>query len=84
MRKINLGPTFKGGISTLGLILFIVFVIAFIANLISDELIGAFICLLISVVGFLLFLSIRGVEINFENKKIRSYLNLIIFKEGEW
>lgn len=70
--------TFQGFISTFGLILTIAGIIAlFTVNYLILPIIA-------TLIGFLLFLSIRGVMIDNKSKRIKAFLDILIFRIGNW
>ena len=70
--------TFQGFISTFGLISTIAGIITlFIVNYLILSIIA-------TLIGFLLFLSIRGVMIDNKSMRIKAFLDLLIFKIGNW
>ena len=70
--------TFQGLISTCGLILTLIGIITlFIANYFILSLIA-------TLIGMLLFLSIRGVIIDNKSMRIKAFLDILIFKIGTW
>jgi len=84
--KHSQGATFKGYLSTLGFILIIAGGGIFYKAYVSDFffLLSIAISSLLIVIGFILFLSIRGVLIDYYNRKIKSYVDCFIFKIGSW
>jgi hypothetical protein len=76
--KISHKITFQGFISTFGLILTITGIITlFAASYIILSILALFI-------GLVLFLSIRGVMIDYKSMRIKAFLDILIFKIGNW
>lgn len=83
--KIKHGVTFKGSVSTGGIFLSIFALIITTLPLTKENvpLFVSYIGIGLLIIGILLFLSIRGVWIDVENNKIKSYL--FLFKRiGNW
>jgi hypothetical protein len=76
--KISHKITFQGFISTCGLILTIIGIITlFLANYFIFSIIA-------SLIGLVLFLSIRGVMIDYKSMRVKAFLDILIFKIGNW
>jgi hypothetical protein len=85
--KISQGLTFKGIISTIGMIVLIAGLIITIYGIkISSgfSFIIAVIGIVFLISGFVLFISIRGVLIDVNNMLIKPYLEIFISKLGNW
>lgn len=83
--KISQGPTFKGFISTFGLILLVLGIIVAIFGIFVDvTLAPAAIGLTFMFVGTILLLSIRGVLIDHDQKRIKPYFDIFFAKIGSW
>ena len=85
MEKISKGLSFKGLISTIGLVLFIIGLAITIPEIISNR--SFIVCafgIMVTIIGFLLFISIRGVLIDHDKQRIKPYIDLILFKIGTW
>ena len=76
--KISHGITFQGLISTSGLIICITAIIAIVLGKLLFLAIPAWIF------GVVLFLSIRGVLIDCESMRIKSFLDILVWKTGNW
>lgn len=76
--KISHKITFQGFISTCGLILTIIGIITLL-------LVNYFILsIIVSLIGLVLFLSIRGVMIDYKSMRVKVFLDILIFKIGNW
>lgn len=83
--KITQGASFGGMSSTIGFILLIIGVVVLIYGINSPIAIETvFLGILISLVGIILFISIRGVLINYKENKIKVYLDILVTKIGFW
>jgi hypothetical protein len=76
--KISHGITFQGIPSTCGLILIVIGVI----TLFTGKLL--FIAIPALCIGIILFLSIRGVIIDYGSMLVKAYLDLLFWKTGKW
>jgi len=77
IENINFGLTFSGVLSTFGMLSMIM---GIIITIIADWIAG----IVIIVPSLILFISIKGVIVDYENMKIKSYLNILIAKFGIW
>ncbi len=85
IEKISRGLTFKGYISAIGSVIFIIGLIITISQIASS--ISFIVCalgILMILNGIILFFSIRGVLIDNDKKLIKPYLDFIIAKIGKW
>ena len=76
--KISQGMTFQGFISTCGLILTIA---SLITLFVGGYLFLAIPCLIF---GIILFVSVRGVLIDYKSMRIKPFLDIFIWKIGNW
>lgn len=74
---INFGPTFKGIISTFGML-------CFITGLAVTAIFNWIIGLIIIIPSLIIFISLKGVIIDYESKKVKNFFNIIIAKIGIW
>ncbi|MEI6124722.1 MAG: hypothetical protein WCQ95_13975 [Bacteroidota bacterium] len=85
IEKISRGLTFKGYISAIGSVIFIIGLIITIFEMTPS--ISFIVCALgifMIITGIILFFSIRGVLINSDKKFIKPYFDFIIIKIGTW
>jgi len=85
IKKISRGLTFQGYISAVGSVIFVAGLIITI-SLISHSFSFA-VCVLgtlMIITGIVLFLSIRGVLIDIDNRIIKPYIDIVIAKPGSW
>ncbi|MEI8201868.1 MAG: hypothetical protein WCH34_02580 [Bacteroidota bacterium] len=85
MEKISNGMTFKGYVSAIGSVIFVVGLIIIISQMNSNVSIG--LCALggvVMIIGGVLFISIRGVLIDSDKNLIKPYFDIIIAKQGGW
>ena len=75
---ITFGPTFEGDFSFLGLCTFVIgLIIVFFPNYM---IVG----ILLIVMGMILFLSLKGVQIDHRTKKVRLFESYLVFRTGSW
>jgi hypothetical protein len=83
--KIPLGPTFKGYISSIGFLVFAFGIVMLISQFThSFSFLFSSIGVILTIVGFIMFLNIKGVIIDKERNLIKPYFNLIFTKIGAW
>lgn len=83
--KISQGPTFKGFISTLGLILLVIGIcVTIFGAFINFSIVTLTIGLVLLYLGLILFLSIRGVQIDTTTKDVKPYFDFLFAKIGSW
>ncbi len=78
IETISHGALFKGTISNIGAGICAISIFLFFTS------ISFVIPLITLVIGFILFMSIELVEIDYNQRKIRKVLYLIFYKHGEW
>ena len=85
MEKISRGLTFKGYTSAIGSAIFIVgLIIAFSEMPPSISFIGCVFGIAMTIIGVILFVSVRGVLIDYDKKRIKPYFDFIFIKIGTW
>jgi hypothetical protein len=84
METISRGAQFKGALSMLGLVGFVVSLVFVIAALTMGEYLMFALVLPVTVFSLSLFLGIRGMQVDFTNRRIREYRQLLWIKSGEW
>ncbi|MEI6577145.1 MAG: hypothetical protein WCO63_13290 [Bacteroidota bacterium] len=85
VEKISHGATFEGSLSTAGLILGIAGIILIISYFNTyNSFIFTPIGILFLLVGLIVFISIKGVLIDIENRKIKKYFDVFLVKFGKW
>ena len=85
IEKISQGPTFKGTISTLGSVLFVIGFIVTISGIFSSNpFLIIPIGMVMILVGIVLFLAICGVLIDYEKRVIKPYFDILFAKIGVW
>jgi len=85
--KISQGLTFKGASSIIGSIIFVFGLINTISGITMTGNFSFFILaigIVIIISGITLFISIRGILIDFDKKLIKPYLDIFIVKMGTW
>jgi hypothetical protein len=84
IETISRGAQFKGVISLLGLIIFPFALLIGIVQLVYLSIVPGLFMLLIGTGAFFLFLDVRGVQIDLQNKRVRNYKQYMFWKYGEW
>lgn len=85
IETISRGAQFKGFVSLIGLIIFpFALIIGIVALVLDGPLALALGSLLLSTAAFFLFLDVRGVQIDLQQKRVRKYKQYMIWKWGEW
>lgn len=85
IETISRGAQFKGFVSLIGLIIFpFALIIGIVALVLDGPLVLALGSFLLSTVAFFLFLDVRGVQIDLQQKSVRKYKQYMIWKWGEW
>ena len=82
VEKLSRGLTFKGYSSIFGSVILVIGIILILTNRFSFGMITF--GLVFVIVGLVLFMSIRGVLIDFDKMIVKPYFDIIIFKIGEW
>jgi hypothetical protein len=84
IEKISQGVTFRGFASTMGLVIFVISIfIAVFGAFIDFSLVALTLGLVLMAIGMMLFLSIRGVLIDAEQKQVKPYVNYFVLV-GTW
>lgn len=84
IETISRGPQFKGILSWIGLIIFPFALIIGVALCILTSVLAGIIVFLIAVAAFFLFLDVRGVQFDYDNKLVRRYKQYLSWRWGEW
>lgn len=84
MIKISRGPTFKGFFSTIGMVFSLVGLILIINAIVFSSFIGLACGIIFVFPGMIVFLSVRGVLIDAEKKRVKPYFDIFIAKIGSW
>jgi hypothetical protein len=75
IEKISRGVTFKGVTSTIGLVVFVVSLLVTLTGVFNGfSFVAIMIGSVLTLIGFMLFLSIRGVVIDTEQNRVKSYV----------
>ncbi len=82
--KISRGPTFKGFGSTIGMVVSLIGLIILINGIIASAITTIGISMAFIFPGMIGFLSVRGVLIDAEKKRIKPYFDVFIAKIGSW
>ena len=78
IEKISFGATFEGGVPILGLFMFFFGLLLLIFDFTFW---GGYPFVFF---GIIFFLNIKGVLIDYENNRIKKYINYVFFKLGNW
>ena len=78
IEKISKGISFKGFSSNIGGLILIAGIVWLLAG--NHKLLA----IITIIVGFIVFLAIKGVLIDYDKEKIKAYTDLLLFKFGKW
>ncbi len=78
IEKISHGALFRGTISNIGAALLVGAILLFFTS------VHVIIPFVLFAIGLIPFMSIEAVEIDYDQRKIRKIVNLIVYKHGEW
>ena len=82
MEKISRGTTFKGYVSTIGSVVFVIGLVLLFVHYTS--IIKLIIASIFIVSGAISCMAIRGIIIDVENKSIKPYFDILVAKIGKW
>jgi len=83
IEKIDYSPTFSGFVSFLGFFVIAIGMIS-IGAVINLSIVWIFFTIPISTIGVLMMLNLKGVLLDYSNKKIKFYKSFLFFNIGEW
>ena len=83
-KRINIagGATFEGWTSLIGF--FMLFSSGYIISLLKISVLSLVLFFIVAVFGLILLISITGILIDLENKRVKPYVHCLFFKLGKW